>query len=238
MIIKLFIILCSAFIIQLTRKSNKPIISLPTSDQIYYVQADKYDPNLRSGEPPVGRPAKKNGMCYFDIDDTLKTSISDADSIMNECLNNNFDIGIITASNRSINHICNGISAGGLESGSNRWMSSLLCKHFKDTNNLTFNSSTILAGRQTPMYLPIDTPEPFRTGYIKGVAMAYGKDLLYPYMDDKCVVLFDDDPNYIEGVKLYNNNLEVQCANYACGGTPLSLDIVKNKISKMKQNGC
>ena len=46
------------------------------------------------------------GVCYFDIDDTLTTATGDIDSIIEECLKNNFDVGIITASNRTIDHIC------------------------------------------------------------------------------------------------------------------------------------
>ena len=49
---------------------------------------------------------KVKGICYFDIDDTLTTATGDIDSIIEECLKNNFDVGIITASNRTIDHIC------------------------------------------------------------------------------------------------------------------------------------
>ena len=219
----ILIIICSTFILYLTKKPKCG-------------SSGRAQPTTKNLAIP-----KRNGICYFDIDDTLTTSISEADSLMKECLNNNFDIGIITASNRSINHICNGPIAGGFEHDSNKWMSSILCKHFKDTNNVTFNNSMIVAGKPAPINLPVDKLplDPHHiAGYMKGYSMNYGKNLLYPDMPDKCVVLFDDQQDYIDGVKRFNNNLEVQCANYACGGIPLSIDTVRNKISSMKKAGC
>ena len=42
----------------------------------------------------------------------------------------------------------------------------------------------------------------------------------------------------MDGVKRYNKNLEVECANYTCGSRNLDKEMVREKIRKMKENGC
>ena len=171
------------------------------------------------------------GICYFDIDGTLTTATCDTDNLVKQCLDNNFAVGIITASNRTIEDIC----------GNSRpsWMPDLLCKQFTNDPGL-FNSTTFVAGSKT---LPTDYPKGENPGYIKGFDMEYGKKTFYPTVPDKCVVLFDDDTSYINGVKDYNTrnktNFDTQCANTGCGlGNPLDENTVKNKVLEMKANGC
>ena len=177
------------------------------------------------------------GVCYFDIDDTLTTATGDIDSIIEECLKNNFDVGIITASNRTIDHICKEETAGGLELNSKNWMSNILCKKFKE-NSTMYNSTSMVAGnKHKPPDWPSDkvSSDP---GYVKGFDMVRGRDLFHPHIPDKCVVLFDDQSFYMDGVKRYNKNLEVECANYTCGSRFLDKEMVRDKIFSMKKNGC
>jgi hypothetical protein len=178
---------------------------------------------------------KTKGICYFDIDGTLTTANGDRDDMIQECLDNNFAVGIITASPRKVTDICNGDKAV------NNWMSDLLCKQFQENNAKMYNSTTQLAGST---YFPINIKNK-NQGYVKGWQMKYGRDKFYKDIPDKCMVLFDDQQPVMDGVKDFDNNLEVQCSGYdsyqgTCTtlGKVLDLDTIKTKIKKMQANGC
>lgn len=170
------------------------------------------------------------GICYFDIDDTLSTAIGDRNEMMKQCLDNNFDIGIITASSRKIEDICDGDKA------KVSWMPDLLCKQFKKNDGHMFNSTNTIAGKKV---LPKGYPSEKDHGYIKGFDMKYGRDTFYRGIPDKCIVLFDDQQPVIDGVHTFNSNLETQCSNKSCGlGHALYISTVKEKVEYMKKNGC
>ena len=162
---------------------------------------------------------EKTGICYFDIDDTLTTARDNTDNLVKECLDNNFAIGIITASPRKVSDICEGDKAR------------------------MYNSSTVLAGRT---FFPSDYPHGASQGIIKGYDMEYGRKMFYPNVSDKCVVLFDDQQHVLDDVKKYNSNLETQCSGYrpnnpyTCKslGHVLDVETVRNKVMYMKRNGC
>jgi hypothetical protein len=133
--------------------------------------------------------------------------------------------------------MCNGDEAGGYEPESNVWMSSILCKQF-NKNSSMYNSTTEVAGNIPPKEWPYDK---IRTDpvYVKAWDMKYGRDNFYPDVKDKCIVLFDDNPNYIDGVKRFNPNFEVGCSNFQCGADRvLDKEMVRKKIEEMKSNGC
>lgn len=176
------------------------------------------------------------GICYFDIDDTLTTAKGNRDEIMKECIKNDFAIGIITASGRKVSDICNGNKA------SVPWMSDILCKQFNEDNAKMYNSTTIVAGEPVDKVIkegwPVDKvmTDP---GFVKGWDMEYGRKKFYNDVPDKCVVLFDDQPGYMDGVKRFNPEFEVECANMTCGANRfLDKEMVNVKIEKMKRNGC
>jgi len=170
----------------------------------------------------------KTGICYFDIDDTLTTYKGNADELMNECIKNNFEIGIITASNRTLSDICDG------HKGKYKWVSDTLCE--KLHKNKLFNSNFIIAGNNN---FPDDYPHNDNYGKKKGYAMIHSRDQYFPHIPNKCLVLFDDNPDVIHNVHQYNDLLETQCANTTCGlNNPLTLDIVKQKLHHMKSNNC
>jgi hypothetical protein len=101
-----------------------------------------------------------------------------------------------------------------------------------------YNSTSMVAGNK---HKPPDWPSnkvSSDPGYVKGFDMVYGRDVFYPHIPDKCVVLFDDQSFYMDGVKRYNKNLEVECANYTCGSRFLNKEMVREKILNMKKNGC
>lgn len=176
---------------------------------------------------------KIKGICYFDIDNTLTSAQGNPDEIIQECLDNNFAVGIVTASGRTIDDICSEDKAGGYQNAN--WMSNKLCKQFRENDGKMFNSLRIVAGKTV---FPKDYPSDKSFGYIKGFDMDYGKTLSYPSVPDKCVVLFDDNPDVLRDVKKYNPSLETQCSHPTCGGQLLTKEIVRKKIQSMIANGC
>jgi hypothetical protein len=178
----------------------------------------------------------KKGICYFDIDGTLTTAKGDRNEMMKECLDNDFAIGIVTASPRKVTDICNGDKA------IDDWMPDLLCKQFQENNAKMYNSTTQLTGSD---YFPINIINK-NQGHIKAWQMKYGRDKFYPDILDKCIVLFDDQQHIIDGVKQYDKNLKVQCSGHnpldkgTCStlGHVLDVTTIKRKINKMKETGC
>jgi hypothetical protein len=182
--------------------------------------------------PPVaggGEGGDIKGICYFDVDGTLTTANGDKDEMMKACLDNNFDIGIITASPRTLDDSCDG------DISKVNWMPNSLCKKFNETGGRLFNSTVSVAGNSK---LPSNYPKGYGPGYIKGFDMSFCRDSFYPQIPDKCLLLFDDDPDYLKGVKQFNPNLNVQCANTSCGGSKLDINVVKDAIDRSVKNGC
>lgn len=198
----------------------------PSGETCDGTQCQKIDPG-----------SKIKGICYFDIDGTLITAKGDRDAMMQECLDNNFAIGIITASPRTVEMICDGDKAR------DPWMSDLLCKQFQENNAKMYNSTTEVAGSTT---FPSGYDGSKSQGYVKGWDMKHGRDLVDKKIPDKCIVLFDDQQPVMDGVKKFDNNLEVQCAGYNPGdsgtcktlGHVLDINTVKSKIKQMQANGC
>jgi len=171
---------------------------------------------------------KKKGICYFDIDDTLTTYQGNTDELMTECLKNNFELGIITASNRTLSDICDG------NKGKYSWVSDILCKNLQ--KNKLFNSNFIIAGNHK---FPSDYPHDENYGTKKGYAMIHSRNKYFPHISNKCLVLFDDNPDVLHNVHQYHPLLETQCANTTCGLTSsLTLNDVKQKLHDMKLNNC
>ena len=180
------------------------------------------------------------GICYFDIDGTLTTAKKgEANAMMQECLDNDFAIGIITASSRTVDMLCDG------DKSKFEWMPSLLCKQFSENNAKMYNSTVEIAGKK-------DLPRDYNNiktntqGYVKGWTMKYGRDLVDKNIPDKCIVLFDDQEHVLSDVKTFDNNLQVQCSGYnpfdnsvcTTNGKVLDVETVKKKIKDMKENGC
>jgi len=168
----------------------------------------------------------KKGVCYFDIDATLTTAQGNPNDIVQECMNNDFDIGIITASDRKLRDVCDG------ENPRESWMPGKLCKRLSENPRL-FNSHTSIAGSDT---FPSSYPSNKDYGYKKGWAMDYGRQIMYPNMPRKNVVLFDDNPDVLAGVKRYNPDLGTQCSNTTCNGRYLSKELVREKMNSLNKN--
>ena len=170
---------------------------------------------------------KIKGICYFDIDDTLTTSIENNEDIINECLDNNFAVGIITASSRDMQHICyKNVSVAD-------WMPDKLCKQFYENKGKMYNSYITLAGNKK---FPSDYPFNETYGFMKGYNMKFGRDSFYPHVPDKAVILFDDQKYVLDDVKRFNNNFQTVCSHPKCGGEYLNKKTVRNIIKKIKNN--
>jgi hypothetical protein len=188
--------------------------------------------------PPGPGPTTK-GICYFDIDNTLTSAQGDRDEMMRQCLDNNFAIGIITASNRKLEDVCDG------DKPREPWMSELLCKQFNKNGARMYNSTSVVAGSTV---FPANYPFGKDQGYIKGYDMKYGRDTFYKDIPDKCIVLFDDQQPVLDGVHNFDPNFQTQCANTphsssdktTCKtlGHVLDIATVKAKVESMKANGC
>ena len=176
--------------------------------------------------------SKYKGICYFDIDGTLNDSLDNTEDMMKECLNNDFDIGIVTASNRTLKHICDE-NNNPKELGIPR----NLCEHLNKNKGVTFNSLLEITGDKN---IPSDYPSTEHYGIGKAFSMIKGRDKLHPDIPDKCIVLFDNDPHVLNKVINYpNHDLQVQCAGYPCSSSKtLSTKLVKDKLNKMISNGC
>jgi hypothetical protein len=200
-------------------------------------KGETYDITLGNNVPPYDSYNNTKGICYFDIDDTLTTAKGNTDEIVKQCLENNFAIGIVTASSRKVSDMCNG------NKSKVGWMSDLLCEQFHNNNADMYNSTSVIAGSTV---FPDDYPHGKSQGFIKGYAMEHGRKTFYPNIPKKCVVLFDDQQHVLNDVKKYNTNLETQCAGYSpsnpytCNtlGRVLDADAVRNKVYSMKANGC
>jgi hypothetical protein len=175
---------------------------------------------------------KYKGICYFDIDGTLNDPLDNTEDMMQECLDKNFDIGIITASTRTLQHICDE-NNNPKEFG----IPKILCDHLHKNNGTTFNSLVEITGNKT---LPFNYPRREHYGVGKAFSMIQGRDTLHPNIPDKCVVLFDNDPSVLNEVLNYtNHDLQVQCAGQPCSlDQKLSKHLIRTKLDQMISNGC
>jgi hypothetical protein len=164
------------------------------------------------------------GVCLFDIDGTL-TAGRENEQVVQYCLDKGYAVGIATAG--SIYKPSNLLSYS--------WMPHNLYKFMKERDFDTFNNvgSGILMGQhnsaaytRTLKKKPSDV---FWAGWFKGLALER-TGLLYGIQDQSNLILFDNDPSYLIGIRHYNSNLQVVCAGMPCNGT-LTLDVVRHILN-------
>ena len=127
-------------------------------------------------------------LVYFDIDDTLTNADPEEVNMIIKFLTEerNCIIGIITASRRTINHVC-------FEGETNKyfdWVPKNLCVALNKNNFKTFNSHIVEAGETTEPYLQWDF------GMKKGQQMKKGQKQHNIKPED--VHLFDDNINVLK----------------------------------------
>ena len=143
------------------------------------------------------------GLVLFDIDGTLTQNDADVNyAIVQYCIDNNFAVGICTAG--PVYNMNNLLTY--------YWMPQNLYDFMIKNSSVTFNNvgSYILMGKlnkEEYSELPIKTP-----GYFKGFALEKTAQALL-ISNPQCMILCDDDKDYIKEALSYNKNLNVVCCN-------------------------
>ena len=141
---------------------------------------------------------KLKGIVYFDIDDTLSTArFDDKNKAINSILEKGYGVGIVTASDRPINHVCSGNQANKQFSP---WMPDALCDWMSNRDFDTYNSWSLTAGKKTEF--PHFGGMYEEMGHKKGWQMKSGMDLL-GIENASNVILFDDNTRVIEDALQY-----------------------------------
>lgn len=145
------------------------------------------------------QPSQKvKGIVYFDIDDTLSTAhFNHKEAAIDAILNKGYGVGIITASDRTIEHVCSGNQANQELSP---WMPDSLCGWMSNRDFDTYNSRSLTAGKRTTLPNFGGTYE--EIGRKKGWQMKHGMELL-GIEDASKVILLDDNTRVIEDASQY-----------------------------------
>jgi len=92
-----------------------------------------------------GKLNSKKGIVFFDIDDTLSTIPKQKNQeIIKHCIENGYDIGIVTASKRPINYVCNNSQTNHMS----QWAPDILCEELHKHNFVTYNSHVVTTGEE------------------------------------------------------------------------------------------
>lgn len=160
-----------------------------------------------------------DGICYFDIDGTLTTAQGIPERMVDECLDNNYAVGIVTASTRIPPDVCRG------DEPVQPWMPANLCRYMNQRGFDTFNS------------LPPDHNYQYNSelGIFKSQRMEKGQKL-FNIKDPKKVILFDNDPEILQGIKEHGRGYTGVCAGAECsrGQKKLNLNIVQSAIDRTR----
>jgi hypothetical protein len=156
-------------------------------------------------------PKKWNGICLFDIDGTLTTGIDNTKSV-DLCLKAGYAVGIITSG--SLYTPENLMSFG--------WMPKNLYDFMYDHGFNTFNNvaNNIIMGKYDPSTYQ-DIRNKFQGshemwGLLKGRSLVITASE-YNISNPKKMILFDNDPIFLESLSKYNPYLVGICAGYPCG---------------------
>lgn len=136
------------------------------------------------------------GIVFFDIDDTLTTMTeSDREIVIQHCLDKNYDVGIITASDRPIEHVVNPDGTANVEISP--WMPEKLARYLYDTDFQTYNSWSLTTGLNCPF--PRFKLDNRIFGWKKGWQMEMSINE-FGYDRSKCF-LFDDQKLVLDSAK-------------------------------------
>jgi hypothetical protein len=165
------------------------------------------------------------GLVLFDIDGTLASSPLDNNSkVVQACIDNNFAVGICTAGSYPSLQACTKYN----------WFPKNLYDFILKYGNITFNnvgSSKILMGKTSNLYSTLKNQN---AGYLKGFALKQTANAL-GIINSSCMILCDDDPNFIQNALKYDPNLNIVCSGAACKGDQkyyLNIDDVINAMKK------
>ena len=168
------------------------------------------------------RLASFKGLCLFDIDGTLTTG-TENEAVVQYCLDQGYAVGIATAGSM--------YTPDDLRKWP--WMPENLHQFMAQRGFDTFNNvaSWILVGQpaqdQYARALATKPANVFWPGWLKGLAME--KTAARYDLTNRDVILFDNDPTFLEGVERYHRDLKAVCAGPPCG-PPLTLARVKQAL--------
>ena len=184
-----------------------------------------------------------NGLVLFDIDGTLTSDQGGVKNAMvvEACLRRNYAVGICTA--------------GSMYTMENlptfNWMPDNLYKFMREYDGVTFNNvaSGYVAGRSDRKAYESISLDYLKTygpctdwgcrgkewGYRKGYAMVKTAEAL-GVTDLSKVYLCDDQTTFIDGVKLYDQDLQTICCGQECGGTLDQRTIARHLTSVPKED--
>ena len=160
-----------------------------------------------------------NGLVLFDIDGTLTTG-TENESVVQYFLDRGYAVGISTA--------------GAMYNPKNimnfPWMPKNLWFFMVRNNFDTFNNvmSNILCGKFDPSTYNANMDNVSISnilGWKKGLSMKKTAEI-YNITNPKQIILLDNDPDYISGVKYYNPNFSVICAGKPCSNENLSMKTI------------
>ena len=186
---------------------------------------DKYQGLLDDGKiyPEI---ENFKGICLFDIDGTLTDGI-DNYNVVQKCIDSGYAVGISTA--------------GSMYKTTNiqnfPWMPINLYNFMKNRNFDTFNNvnDSILCGNNSlneynNLFVPYGMS---MWGIRKALALEKTAKNLGITEPSK-MIMFDNDPGYIDGMRSVNPNFTLICAGEPCGG---KLDVENVRYALSSWNG-
>lgn len=167
------------------------------------------------------------GVCLFDIDGTL-TDGRDNYNVVQKCIDSRYAVGISTA--------------GSMYKTTNieyfPWMPTNLFNFMKNRNFDTFNNvnDSILCGKNSMNeYNNLFVPNGMSVwGIRKALALEKTAKNLGITEPNK-MIMFDNDPGYLDGMRSVNSGFTLICAGEPCGGK-LDLENVRYALSSWNGN--
>jgi len=170
---------------------------------------------------------KYDGLVLFDIDGTLTTG-TENERVVQYFLDRNYAVGISTA--------------GSMYNPKNimkfNWMPKNLWFFMIKNNFNTFNNimSNILCGKFEPSIYNYNIDKVSISnvlGWKKGISLKKTAEI-YNITNPKKIVLLDNDPDYIRGVRLYNPDFSIICAGKPCSNENLSMKTINKYFNSFK----
>ena len=166
------------------------------------------------------------GVCLFDIDGTLTDGL-DNERVVQECIDAGYAVGISTA--------------GSMYKTTNikyfPWMPRNLYDFMEKRNFDTFNNvnDSILCGKNSMNeYDNLFVPDGMSVWGIRKALTLEKTAQKLGITDPSKMIMFDNDPGYIDGIRSVNPDFTVICAGEPCGG---SLDVATVRYALSSWNG-
>ena len=166
---------------------------------------DMKDEDTKEGGDEGQKGAYK-GIVFFDIDGTITTATGDKNRIIQTCIDRGYLVGVATGGPYAPREVVK-----------HDWFPTRLRDELEKTDFRFFNSTKYFNGKKL---FPDGYPSSRSAGYRKGYTMISNRnsEAVSRKIPDARLVLFDDDPEYLDDVVKYNPGITVVCAGAKCGG--------------------